>query len=251
MSDEVGTNRIALDHPARRAAVIAVIAAVLLAGLLLLERSGPSPVHNLRNISSGQAAAASPAGPAVQPSSPHPLSPQLADASISAAGKSQITDTSLKVESECGAFLAGTATTVSTVTYDTKAGTITKVLTPGQFLYFVSIPVSTAGPQSFTITQTTNYSPTTGTPFFGLGSGSTALDGNCNSLGTTVTGGGASTTVGFTASAPGTYVIAVKYTTHSVIGSSPASDTPGFSYNYTFSTGGVSGSTQGLQLTHA
>jgi len=38
--------------------------------------------------------------------------------------------------------------------------------------------------------------------------------------------------------------------THSVVGSSPASDTPGFSYNYTFSTTGASGSTQGLLLTH-
>jgi len=38
--------------------------------------------------------------------------------------------------------------------------------------------------------------------------------------------------------------------THRVVGSSPASDTPGFSYNYTFSTTGASGSTQGLLLSH-
>jgi hypothetical protein len=256
MSDEVGTNRIALDHPARRAAVIAVIAAVLLAGLLLLERTGPSPVRNLKNISSGKAAAASASGPvqqsaAVAGTSASPS--RLANASISASGKSQLTtSSSLNAQQLCTAFVAGTAPTVSTVTYDSKNGTISKILVPGSFFYFVSIPVATAGPQSFTISQSTTYAPTTGTQFFDAsqGGGGEAFDGSCNQLGSTETGGSDSLTVSFTASSPGNYIVAVHYMTHSVIGSSPASDTPGFSYPYMFSTGGVSGSTSGLSLTH-
>jgi hypothetical protein len=249
----MGSNRVALVHPARRAGVIALVAALLLAGLLLLERSGPSPVRNLRNISTGQPARASATGSVGQSRDLAPrsaLPSRLNDASISAAGKSQLTNTAEPGETECSSFLAGTATGVSSVTYDTKGSTIDKVITPGQFYYWVSIPVTTTGMQSFTITQSTGYSPTTGTPYFATSSGLSAYDGSCNPLTTTPTGGGASTTVGFTASTTGTYVIGVKFSTHAVIGSSPASSAPGFSYNYTFSTTGVSGSTQGLLLTH-
>jgi hypothetical protein len=253
MSDEMGSNRVALVHPARRAGVIALVAALLLAGLLLLERSGPSPVRNLRNISTGQPARASATGSVGQSRHLAPrsaLPSRLNDASISAAGKSQLTDTAEPGETECSSFLAGTATTVSTVTYDTKGSTISKVITPGEFYYWVSIPVGTAGSQSFTITQVTTYTATTGTQYFAVSSGGSAYDGSCTPLATTITGGGASTMVSFTAAAPGTYVIGLKFSTHAVIGSSPASSTPGFSYSYTFSTSGVSGSMQGLSLTH-
>ena len=252
MSGDVGSNRVVLVHPVRT--VIAVLAALLLLGLLVAERGGSSPVQPLRNISSGGhgagASASGPAGhgPSVAPSSA--LQPKLFGATISGGGASQITNTAFKGETECTLFTGGTATTVSTISYDTNNGTISKITTPGSFWYFVSVQVTTPGTQSFTVTQTTNYAPTTGTPYFSLGGGSTAYDGSCNPLGTTVTGGGASTTVSFTAATAGTYIVSVKFMTHSVIGSSPASDTPGFSYNYTFATTGASGSTQGLMLTH-
>jgi hypothetical protein len=251
MSGDVGSNRVVLVHPVRT--VIAVLAALLLLGLLLAERSGSSPVQPLRNISSGQGAGANANGPAghgpgVAPSSAP--QPKLFGATISGGGASQITNTTANGEDTCSQFTGGTATTVSTVSYDTKTGTITKIPTPGSFWYFVSVQVTTPGTQSFTVTQTTNYAPTTGTPYFSLGGGSSAYDGSCNSLGTTVTGGGASTTVSFSAATAGTYIVSVKFMTHAPLGSSPASDTSGFSYNYTFSTTGASGSTQGLMLTH-
>jgi hypothetical protein len=254
MSGEAGSNRVALVHPARRAGVIAVIAALLLAGLLLLERSGPSPVRNLRNISTGQAAQASPSGPAGQSGALAPrsaLPARLNGATISGGGASQIISTAGNGgQVICTQFTGGTATTVSTVFYDSKNGTITKVTEPGSFWYFVKVQVTTPGTQSFTVTQSTTYMPTTGDPYFELGGGSSAYDGSCNTLTTTVTGGGASTTLSFTAATAGTYILSVKAMTHSVVGSSPASDTPGFSYNYTFATTGSSGSTQGVQLTH-
>jgi hypothetical protein len=253
MSDEVGSNRVALAHPERSVAVIAVVAALLLVGLLLLEHSGPSPIQRLRSISTGQTAKAGATGPAGRGPSvaqSSAVQPKLFGATISGGGASQITDTGSPGETECTLFTGGTATTVSTVSYDTKTGTITKITTPGAFWYFVKVQVTAPGMQSFTVTQTTTYAPTTGTPFFGLGGGSTAYDGSCNPLGTTVTGGGASTTVSFSAATAGTYIVSVKFMTHSVIGSNPASDTPGFSYNYTFATTGASGSTQGLLLTH-
>jgi hypothetical protein len=232
--------------------VIALIAALVLAGLLLLERSGPSPVRNLRNISTGQAAQASATGAAGQS---HVLAPRSAlptrlnDASISAAGKSQITDVMGNATATCFQFVAGTATTRSTVSYDTKDTTISKVTVPGAFFYWLSVSTS-AGPQTFTVTQSTTYAPMTGTPLFHLTSEGRAFDTSCNMLATTETGGDDSVTVSFTAPTAGTYVFAVEYMTHSIIGSSPASSTPGFSYPYTFSTSGVSGSTQGLMLTH-
>jgi hypothetical protein len=253
MSGDVGSNRSVLVHPIRTAVILALVAALVLLGLLL-ERSGSSPVQPLRNISSGgQPASADASGPTVHgPSvaqSPA-VQPKLFGATVSGGGASQITDTAVKGEAECSLFTGGTAGTVSTVSYDTNSGTISKITTPGSFWYFVKVQVTTPGTQSFTVTQSTTYAPTTGTPFFSLGGGSTAYDGSCNPLGTTVTGGGASTTVSFTAATAGTYIVSVKFSTHSVIGSSPASDTPGFSYNYTFATTGASGSTQGLMLTH-
>jgi hypothetical protein len=139
---------------------------------------------------------------------------------------------------------------LSTVTYDTSGTTLSKIGTPGTFLYWVQFQVTSTGDQSFTITQSTTYQPTTGTPIFDLMGGTSAYDGSCQTLATTVTGSGASVTVSFTAAATGSFVIGVKYVTHNIIGSSPASSTPGFTYNYTFTTTGLGGSTQGVLLTH-
>jgi hypothetical protein len=253
MSDEVGSNRVALVHPARTAAVLAVVAALLLAGLLLLERSGPSPVQHLRSVSSGQPAAASATGSAGQ-------SPTLAGTSASPSrlanadpsgitGRSQIT----AGDSTCSQFNAGTATTLSSILYTTKGTTISDV-DQGAMWYWLSFSTS-AGPQSFTITQATNYAPNPpANGFFVQGGGTSAFDSSCNSLATSTSGGtvgNPTVTVSFTAPAAGTYIIRVKLQAgRTIVGSSPASTTSGFSYNYTFATTGVSGSTQGLLLTH-
>jgi hypothetical protein len=230
---------------------VAIVITLLWFGLLLGERSGSSPVRHL-----GSSPAHQPAHATNAPGGRSTLLKATAFAATisGGGGHSQITDTGAKAEVLCQEFNAGTATTVSQVVYDTNnAAAISKILTPGQFFYWVTVNATSAGTQNFTITETTTYAPTTGTPYFLLGSGTSAYDANCNPLGTTTSGGTASNpsvTVTFTAPAPGPYEIGVKFGTHSVIGSSPASTTSGFSYNYTFSTTGVTGSTQGLQLTH-
>jgi hypothetical protein len=254
MTDDVGSNRFALVHPARTAVIVALVAALLLVGLLLLERSGPSPVQRLQSVSPAQPAAASATGSGGQSSAlaRTAASPsRLANASISgAASASQITPVAGDEVHTCKTFIGGNGTTLSTATYDTKGTTIDKIGTPGQFLYWVQFPVTSTGPQTLTITQVTNFAPTTGTAFFAVMNGSTAFDSGCNSLATTITGSDASVTVSFTAAAAGTYNIGVQFATHGIIGADPASTTSGFSYNYTFATTGLSGSTQGLLLTH-
>jgi hypothetical protein len=120
------------------------------------------------------------------------------------------------------------------------------------FFYWVKVTVSSAGKQTFSITQTTTYSPTTGTNLFTLASGSFAYNGNCTTLSTTITGTDANRQVVFTAAAAGTYYIGIKYTTSAVVGSGPAATkfvTP-YNYLYTFSTAGVAGSTSTIALNH-
>ena len=145
----------------------------------------------------------------------------------------------------CQAYGAG-ATSLNGLLYTLKNGVINSV-SPGVFFYYGTV-TGTAG-QSFTITQTTTYTPMTGNPFFLLGGGTAVFDASCNSVAASTSGGTAANpnvTVSFTAPSAGSFNIAVKEMTHSIIGSSPASTT----YTYTFATTGVGGSTQTLSLTH-
>jgi hypothetical protein len=233
--------------------ILVVVAALLLLGLLLAERTGPSPVQHLRSISSGQPATApSASGSAGQSGVVHPLAApsRLANADPSGiTGRSQITSGDFT----CNQFNAGTATTLSSILYKTKGTTISDV-NQGAMWYWLSFSTS-AGQQSLTITQATNYAPSPpANGFFVQGGGTSAFDSNCNSLATSASGGTAgnpTVTVSFTAPAAGTYIIRVKLQAgRTIVGSSPASTTSGFSYNYTFATTDVSGSTQGLMLTH-
>jgi hypothetical protein len=162
---------------------------------------------------------------------------------------SQITPTN----TSCAQFASGTAGTLTTVNYSTKGTTISSV-NPGVFFYWVKLTVTTTGKQTFNITQMTNYNPsTTGTGLFTKASGSFAYNGNCTALSTTIT---ANTTaadykVVFTAPATGTYYIGIKYTTKAIVGSGPAAIKPANpNYLYTFSTSGVAGSTNKLNLNH-
>jgi hypothetical protein len=160
---------------------------------------------------------------------------------------SQITPT----QTTCAQFAAGAAATQGPITYSTKGNAISQTA-PGVIFYWVKVTVSSAGSKTFTITQATTYSPAKGTSLFALASGSFAYDGNCNTLSTSIGGNDMARTVTFTAPAAGTYFIGIKYTTSSVVGSSPA-DTKfvsPYNYLYTFSTNGVSGSSSTVALNH-
>jgi hypothetical protein len=138
------------------------------------------------------------------------------------------------------------------ITYSTKGTAISQV-SPGVFFYWVPVKVSTTGTQTFTITQGTTYSPTTGTRYFTLAAGSFAYDGSCHTLKTTISGGTANAnavTVTFSAKTTGTYYIGLKYSTGSIVGSGPAATTSVSPYAYLFQTANVTNSTSGLQLIH-
>jgi len=160
---------------------------------------------------------------------------------------SQITPT----QTTCAQFASGTAGTQAAITYSTKGTSISQVA-PGVFFYWVRVTVSSAGKQTFNITQSTTYSPTTGTNLFAKASGSSAYNGSCSTLSTTITGTDANRKVVFTAAGAGTYYIGIKYSTKSIVGSGPAATkfVSPHNYLYTFSTTGVAGSTSTLALNH-
>jgi hypothetical protein len=115
--------------------------------------------------------------------------------------------------------------------------------------YWVKITVTSSGLHTYTIVQTTNYAPTTGSPYFTIASGSFAYDGACNTLATTLGGTANNLTVTFSG-APGTYFIGIKYSPKAVVGTGPATTTSGSFYTYTFQTTGVGGSTSSVKLIH-
>jgi hypothetical protein len=150
---------------------------------------------------------------------------------------SQITPTG----TTCSQFRGGTAQTLSSINYSVSGGTIHNV-NPGVFFYWVRVTVP-AGNNTLTITQTI----TTGNfnTFFGVAAGSSVFDSNCNTVGSTITQNGNTTTVTFTASAAGTYIIGIKYNPHTVVGAPAPSPT---TVHYNFATTGVPGSTSGIDL---
>jgi hypothetical protein len=163
---------------------------------------------------------------------------------------SQITPTA----ATCQQFASGTAAGLSSVAYATSGSTITSE-NPSAFFYWVRVAVSTAGSQSFTITQATTYAPTTGTRFFTLASsGSVAYGPSCTSLARQLSGGTATNptvTISFSAAAAGTYFIRLKDSTGSIVGSGPAfTSRNAGSYTYTFQTTGLTSSTSTLVLRH-
>ena len=142
----------------------------------------------------------------------------------------------------CSQFSGNTAGTLSTVQYSLKNGVINQT-DPGVFFYWVTVTVSGAGAQTFTITQSIN--PTFDSHYFMPAAGSFAYDGSCNKLTTIVTQSGNTTTVNFTAAAAGTYFIGIKYSTRSIDG---AAVTGQPTFTYTFTTTGVAGSDSSIAL---
>jgi len=153
---------------------------------------------------------------------------------------SQITPTG----TTCTQFVNGTAQTLSSVEYSVKSGKIHQV-DPGVFFYWVSV-TAPAGNNTFTITQTI----TTGNfnSFFTVQSGSNVFNSNCVSQHPTITQNPATGAVTAQWNAPtaGTYIISIKYSANSVVGSPAPS--PGTTVHYDFMTTGVPGSTSGLDL---
>jgi hypothetical protein len=153
------------------------------------------------------------------------------------AGVSQLT-----ANSACSAFSGGSSQTLGMVEYTAKSGNINKTIPTG-FYYWVKVTAS-AGPNSFTVGQsitTGNFSTQ-----FALGVGSNVFNSACaKKLHPTITAGASGVTATFTAPSAGTYYIGIQYTTSSVKGKPVPSPT---TVHYQFSTGGVSGSTSGLDL---
>jgi carboxypeptidase family protein/Big-like domain-containing protein len=156
----------------------------------------------------------------------------------SAASFSQITDTT----ATCSQFAAGTASTVGTVFYTSKKGTINKV-TPNTIVYWLKLTVA-AGARHVQIDQAI----TSGnfTQKLTLGNGSKVLTPACGNVKNPniAAGPNGSVTVDFNAASGGTYYLAVRYLV-SVNGQAEPNPT---TIHYELSTAGVSGSTSGLDL---
>jgi hypothetical protein len=139
-------------------------------------------------------------------------------------------------------FRDGTSETLSQLNYSVKGGKILQV-NPGVFFYWNSV-TAVAGSNTFTITQTI----TTGNfaSYFGIASGSFVWTNGCVKVqDATITQSGNVTTITFNASAPGTYIIGVKYDPGSIKGVTAPSPTTTVHYDFSM---GLPGSTSGLNL---
>ena len=143
----------------------------------------------------------------------------------------------------CAQVAAGTAPVLSIVNYMDRNGVIKKVV-PNLAVYWVKVTVP-AGPRTVEVDQTItsgNFSKK-----LTLGAGGRVFTAACGRLqqATFTSGPDGSVTVGFNATAAGTYLVAVRYQSSAVIGQpTPAPTT----IHYLFSTAGVSSSTATLDL---
>jgi hypothetical protein len=158
---------------------------------------------------------------------------------ITQAVQSQITPTA----TTCSQFASGSAATLSELLYTVKSGKVGSV-SPGVFFYWVKVTVASSGNKTFTINQATTTS-NFDSHFFNHTSGTFAYTSGCTKINTSINTSSGVTSVTFNASAPGTYIIGIKYDSKSVQGFNTPSPT---TVHYDFSTTGVSGSTQGLDL---
>ena len=145
----------------------------------------------------------------------------------------------------CNDFKTGTAETLASLSYSVKNGQINQV-SPGVFFYWLKVTVP-AGNNVFTVTETIttgNFS----TPFTLANGGNNVWNNSCNSLSNTITQNATTGTVTVTFNAPtaGVYIISLKYDAGSVKGG--AAPSPTTTVHYDFSTTGVPGSTDGLDL---
>jgi PKD repeat protein len=173
--------------------------------------------------------------------------------SVSPAQVSQITPAG----ASCSQFASGTASTLSSVQYAVKSGTISQT-NPGVFSYWVKV-TAVKGKNTFLINQsiTTNNFRTL---LHLASSGSNVYDSNCSSQHPTITQSGTTNTtsdivtVTWTAAQAGTYYISLKFNTTSIDGQSAPASTTTIHYSYsttnltTNSSTDVSGSTSGIDF---
>jgi hypothetical protein len=156
----------------------------------------------------------------------------------SAASSSQITDTT----TTCSQFAAG-ATGLGEVDY-TPRGTTIKRVAPTGFSYWLKLSNVPAGSASFTVGQTImtgNFSAK-----FALGGGSTVYAAACaKGPKATIVQTAGGVVVSFAAKTAGTYYLNVRYSTSAAIGQAVPNPS---TVHYDFATGGVDGSTSGLDL---
>ena len=155
---------------------------------------------------------------------------------------SQITPTG----TTCNDFSGGTAQTLSTIQYSVKNGTINQE-NPGVFYYWVRVTAA-AGSNTFVV----NQSITTGnfSTLFAIASDSNVYSSSCGNVHATFTQSSINATAGtvtatFNAPTAGTYYIGIKFSASSVTGKT--APTPG-TVGYSYSTTGVPGSTDGLNV---
>jgi hypothetical protein len=155
---------------------------------------------------------------------------------------SQITPTG----TTCTQFSGGTASTLSTINYTVKNGLINST-SPGVFFYWVKV-TAVAGSNTFVV----NQSITSGnfSKLFAIASGSTVYNSSCTNVHgmfsqTSTDGTSDTVTVTFKASTAGTYYIAIKFSTSTVVGKTAPNPT---TVNYSYNTTGVPGSTSSINL---
>ena len=157
---------------------------------------------------------------------------------------SQITPTG----TTCQDFAGGTAQTLDTLNYSVRNGVIHQV-NPGVFFYWVKV-TAPAGNNTFVV----NQSITTGNfnTLFAIASGSNVFNSSCTSVNGTFTQSDinntttGTVTVTFNATTAGIYYIGIKFSPSSV--KNKTAPAPTTTVRYRFSTIGVPGSTQGLNL---
>ena len=153
---------------------------------------------------------------------------------------SQITGTS----ATCSQFSGGTAQTLATVTYTARNGRI-KAVSPSGFDYWVRVS-GAGGANTVVVSQaitTGNFST-----LFGLGSGSAVFNSGCGSVSSasfSASGNDDAFTIQWNGANAGTYYIGLRLATSRVRNKQVPSPP---TVHYAFTTGGVTGSTSGIDL---
>jgi hypothetical protein len=144
----------------------------------------------------------------------------------------------------CTEFSNGTAETLASLLYSVKSGKINQVA-PGVFFYWLEVTVP-AGNNIFTVTEAITTGNFT-TKFALANGGNNVFNSSCVAQSETITQNTTTgtVTVSFNAPTAGTYIISLKYDAGSVKGATAPTPT---TVHYDFSTTGVPGSTQGIDL---
>jgi uncharacterized repeat protein (TIGR01451 family) len=138
-------------------------------------------------------------------------------------------------QTRCQDFVTGTAATLSQINYPVPGGLIGQGINPGAYFYYTKI-TTTSSNQVVTVSQ--SNTSTNGAALFKILNGQALLyTSSCSVItrGTVIAGGSGAS---FTVASPGTYIIGIKYTTKSIVGT-PAPVPANITYYCTASLGGT------------